>query len=87
MVTQVYGTMADKQIIFDINEDGLWTATVPAVPSGLYVIALYALDEAGNEAYVATAICAVDVCALVASIEIIDYDGSLSSGDYSFSCH
>lgn len=87
MVAQVYGTIADKQIIFDLYEDGTWKAMVPAVPTGLYVIALYALDEAGNEAYIATAICAVDICSLVTSIEIIDYEGALNSGDYMFSCH
>lgn len=58
MVVSVYGKCNGQDLIFNkVKEVGLkstWTITVPKVPSGQYVIELYAVDDAGNKAYFAT---------------------------------
>lgn len=81
MVAQVYGKIADKTIIFDRDEKGLWKATVPFSASGKYVVSLYATDEAGNEAYYATILYTLDIESLTVNIYVIDYAADVSQ-DY-----
>ena len=54
MTTQVWGLLGSSKIIFDRTDGNIWKVTVPFLESGEYIVALYALDDAGNQAYVAT---------------------------------
>ena len=59
MVTRVVGECNGSSIIFSLNEEQLWTATVPAALNGEYIVGLYAYDEAGNESYLAKMLFAI----------------------------
>ena len=54
MTIQVWGLLGSSKIIFDRTDGNIWKVTVPFLESGEYIVALYALDDAGNQAYVAT---------------------------------
>ena len=54
MVVRVYGSANGVDITFTPIGDDRWECTVPRVPSGEYVVDLYAEDEAGNIGYAAT---------------------------------
>lgn len=54
MVVRVYGSANGVDITFIPIGDDRWECAVPRVPSGEYVIDLYAEDEAGNIGYAAT---------------------------------
>lgn len=58
MVVRVYGTCNGEEVSFQKKKEygfkSTWTITVPKVPSGQYVIELYAVDEVGNTGYFAT---------------------------------
>ena len=73
MVVSVYGEIENHRIIFRQNEKGLWETTVPFLSSGKYLVTLYAVDQAGNTSYYATAIYTVDTEKITATLEIIEY--------------
>lgn len=77
MVVQVYGEIENHQIIFKQNEKGLWETAIPFLESGKYIIRLYAVDEAGNESYCATAIYTIDTEKIAATLEIIEYAANI----------
>lgn len=54
MVVRVYGSANGVDITFTPIGDDRWECAVPRVPSGEYVVDLYAEDEAGNIGYAAT---------------------------------
>ena len=54
MVVRVYGSANGVDIAFTPIGDDRWECIVPRVPSGEYVVDLYAEDEAGNIGYAAT---------------------------------
>jgi hypothetical protein len=81
MVVYLQGKIGDDLLIFEKNEKGLWSTTVPFIESGRYVIRLCAVDEAGNESYYATAIFTVDIESLVMKIEFVSY-GAEIKGEY-----
>lgn len=73
MVTKVWGKCEGKDISFALNrEAGRWETTVPATESGVYIIELWAQDEAGNTAYFATIKVAFDTSQLCTSITILE---------------
>ena len=73
MTTQVWGMLGSSKIIFDKADGNIWKVTVPFLESGEYIVALYAVDEAGNQAYVATILYVVDVENLRYEIRMLDY--------------
>ena len=68
MITQVWGMLGDSRIVFDKTDGNIWKATVPFMESGEYIVALYAVDEAGNQAYMATILYTVDLEKLEGSV-------------------
>lgn len=58
MCVEVYGKCNGVSLIFQkqktVGHTTTWTVTVPKVPSGQYVIELYAVDDAGNTTYFST---------------------------------
>lgn len=73
MTTKVWGMLGDNKIIFDKADGDFWKVAVPFLESGEYIVALYAVDEAGNQAYVATILYVVDVENLRYEIRMLDY--------------
>jgi hypothetical protein len=73
MTTQVWGLLGSSKIIFDRTDGNIWKVTVPFLESGEYIVALYALDDAGNQAYVATILYVVDLENLRYEIKMLDY--------------
>ena len=71
MTTQVWGLLGSSKIIFDRTDGNIWKVTVPLLESGEYIVALYALDDAGNQAYVATILYVVDN--IQYEIRMLDY--------------
>lgn len=73
MTTQVWGMLGSSKIIFDRTDGNIWKVTVPLLASGEYIVALYALDDAGNQAYVATILYVVDIENIQYEIRMLDY--------------
>ena len=72
MITQVWGTLGSNKIIFDKTDGNIWKVTVPFMESGEYIVALYAVDEAGNQAYMTTILYTVDLEKLRYEIKMLD---------------
>ena len=73
MTTQVWGLLGSSKIIFDRTDGNIWKVTVPLLESGEYIVAIYALDDAGNQAYVATILYVVDIENIQYEIRMLDY--------------
>ena len=73
MITQVWGTLGSSKIIFNKTDGNIWKVTVPFMESGEYIVALYAVDEAGNQAYMARILYVVDLEKLRYEIKMLDY--------------
>lgn len=73
MVTSVYGDIEGHRIIFSLSEGNFWQATVPAMPTGEYVTALYCRNDAGLETYYGTILYVVDVERLSYEVRMLDY--------------
>lgn len=73
MVTRVYGSSNGVEIVFTPLGDDRWNCAVPSVPSGEYIIELYAEDDAGNIGYTATILFVVDAKHLTFKIKFIKF--------------
>ena len=82
MTTQVWGLLGSSKIIFDRTDGNIWKVTVPFLESGQYIVALYALDDAGNQAYVATILYVVDLENLRYEIKMLDYASKVYRKEY-----
>lgn len=82
MTTQVWGMLGSSKIIFDRTDGNIWKVTVPLLESGEYIVALYALDDAGNQAYMATILYTVDLEKLRYEIKMLDYSAQGSMRDF-----
>ena len=82
MTTQVWGLLGSSKIIFDRTDGNIWKVTVPFLESGEYIVALYALDDAGNQAYVATILYVVDLENLRYEIKMLDYASKVHRKEY-----
>ena len=82
MTTQVWGMLGSSKIIFDRTEGDTWKVTVPYLESGEYIVALYAEDVAGNQAYVATILYVVDVEHLRYEIKMMDYAAEVQANGF-----
>lgn len=72
MVVKVYGKLNDQEIILEQIEDDEWKVKVPRVREGRYYIDLFALDEAGNVGFLATALFVVDANCTCVEFKILD---------------
>lgn len=78
MVKQIKGTVnAIYDIAFEKGNDGRWSATMPRLETGRYIVELYAVDDAGNEAYYATIMYSVDTSGMQASITVLEYGAEI----------
>lgn len=81
MVTRLYGSCNGAEIVCTPSDAGRWTATVPAVEDGKYVIELYAEDEAGNVSYFATVEMTYDSRNLRVSFRVLQVASDVSLRD------
>lgn len=72
MVVKVYGKLNDQEIILEQIEDDEWKVKVPRVREGRYYIDLFALDEAGNVGFLATALFVVDANCTCVDFKILN---------------
>lgn len=83
-VAEVFGKCEGYNVIFRKNlENGHWETSVPFERDGEYVIELYAVDEAGNEAYCATILCIVNVRELSIKVRILEIAKEFADFKYS----
>ena len=68
MVVRVYGSANGVDITFTPIGDDRWECAVPRVPSGEYVVDLYAEDEAGNIGYAATMLFVVNAKHIITDV-------------------
>lgn len=68
MVVRVYGSTNGVDITFTPIGDDRWECAVPRVPSGEYVVDLYAEDEAGNIGYAATMLFVVNAKHIITDV-------------------
>lgn len=82
MIARLYGTCQGQEIVFTQNgATGRWETTVPASPSGSYVLELWAEDTAGNVGYFATVRLAFDTNKLRFRVEVLDIGAEFSWED------
>lgn len=74
MVVKVYGKLNDQEIILEQIDEERWNVIVPRVKEGRYYIDLFALDDAGNSSFLATALFVVDANCTCVEFHIIEYD-------------
>lgn len=91
MVKAVYGKCEGYDIIFTRRGDtDLWDVDVPFERDGNYVVALYAIDYAGNEAYYATVLFTVKRFCISVKVLDINVDAginlSIINDGVSFNC-
>ena len=81
-IARVYGTCNGHDIILALNpETRRWEVNVPKIPSGKYVVDLYAEDEAGNRAYYATVLIEVDFDTCKVKFTVLRIDTSVIPPD------
>lgn len=76
MVVKVWGSVNGNDIIFVLQEGDIWTCQVPPVEDGEYIVDLYAIDEAGNQAYTATILFTVDSKHLIFTVKVLKISGN-----------
>ena len=72
MVVKVYGKLNDQEIILEHIEKDKWNVKVPRVKEGRYYVDLFALDEAGNVGFLATALFTIDANCTCVDFKILD---------------
>ena len=83
MVVKLTGSINGTEITLERESGDRWTAIIPSIPSGVYIVDLTAWDEAGNFAYVTKYIITIDLTAMCMRVRIEEYDALHDSGkDY-----
>lgn len=77
MVVKVYGKLNDQEIILEHIGNDEWNVTVPRVREGRYYVDLFALDDAGNSTFLATALFVVDANCTCVEFKLLKYHLSL----------
>lgn len=86
MVVKLTGTVEGNPVIFERQGGDTWTCVVPATLSGTYVVELTAVDDAGNTAYCAQYIIAIDLSALCVHLEPYPWKAQLLEKEYVATC-
>lgn len=82
-VARLIGRTDTFEVIFDKIADDHWSVEVPANVVGEYIMDLFAVDEAGNVGFMATAMFTVDTTNLCIHFKIINYECDISfANDY-----
>lgn len=76
-VVEVIGKVDGSEIMFRRTEGDLWQAQVPANEDFMYVMELYAVDEAGNKSYAAKVLFIYDASTKSYVIKEIPYQAVL----------
>lgn len=86
MVVKVIGRTSDLEIVFTHIEGDNWKSEVPRNTLGQYYLDLYAIDEAGNEAFMSKALFEVDPFSLCCNITLFesDNDVNIKKSNYEF---
>ena len=74
MIARVFGKINDNEVELIQVDEKTWNISIPRVKEGQYYVDLFALDQAGNQAFVATALFVVDANCMVSSFKITDSD-------------
>ena len=79
MVAAVYGSVdSGERIDFTLNGNtGLWEATAPETLKGTYYVEIYAVDHAGNLAYVTSALCTIDTSRVCLITDVAECDAAV----------
>ena len=86
MVVKLTGTVEGNPVIFERQGGDTWTCVVPATLSGTYVAEFTAIDDAGNVAYCAQYIIAIDLSALCVHLEPCPWKAELIEKEYVAKC-
>lgn len=83
MVVKLTGSINGTEITLERESGDRWTAIIPSIPSGVYIVDLTAWDEAGNFAYMTKYIITIDLTAMCMRVRIEEYDALQDQGkDY-----
>lgn len=82
MVAKLTGVVEGAMVIFERKSGDTWICTVPATLSGTYVLELTAIDEAGNMAYCARYIIAIDLASLCVHLEPYPWSAELLGEEF-----
>lgn len=85
MVVMLTGSINGAEIILNRDVGDRWTAVIPSIPSGVYIVDLTAWDDAGNFAYVTKYIITIDLTAMCMRVRIEEYD-ALQDRDREYTC-
>lgn len=89
MVDKVIGKSSDLELVFEKCEDDKWKIVVPRNVFGQYYLDVYAIDQAGNQTFIAKALFEVDPFSLCYKFRMleneIDFNAEFES-DYEIVC-
>ena len=78
-IKSVWGKCNNVDVVFTKNDRGLWDVAVPAPENFIYILEIWAEDNAGNRGYIATIRVTISRDSLhVSSIEIIKFGDNFS---------
>ncbi len=80
MVAKLTGSINGTAIILEKDTGDRWTAIIPSILSGVYIVDLTAWDDAGNFAYVTKYIITIDLTAMRMRVRIEEYDALRDRG-------
>lgn len=83
-VARVYGKADNFDIEFYQDDSGQWKCAVPFDRDGEYIVGIYAVDEAGNESYVADMLFAVDTAKLCVKVKVLHANIATKLRKYTF---
>lgn len=72
-IVKMVGQADGAEIIFRLNDERDWIATIPKDLDGEYVVEIKAYDEAGNQAYASSMLFIVDPATLEVQVIPINY--------------
>lgn len=82
MVVKLVGKINSQTVIFERTKGDWWEAAIPSVPSGVYIVELTAVDDAGNKGFCTRYIMTVDLTALRVTLETYPYEAVLIPQDF-----
>lgn len=81
-VVRVVGQVDGEDVVFHLDESGKWVYVAARDLDGEYIVEVTAYDEAGNAAYSAAMLFAVDTTTLSVSLRPLNYAYQLTDNEY-----
>lgn len=82
-VTRVFGTVDGVEVVLQHTQGDVWQVPVPLDQDGEYVVEIIAVDEAGNQSYLAKMLFIVNAALLCVHVIKLPFYATLLDSRYS----